>query len=569
VFLGRCSLVEEQYDRAEQFANHARTIAPNAPAPVLLLAQIADQRSGPRYKAEILGTYRKTGADDIRVTRQLADALARMGDFSTARSLVDSLIAAGVATFADYVLLARTSADESHFEDALSFVKTAMLMAPDRPGPVLQMAHIAEVRGDLETKVSILSEFLATGHDGFQIRLNLSDALVNQGAPDDALAVLQNLKLEQCSDRERFNLSAMYDRCSRPDLAMQCYAHIDPNGAYGNAVLLANALVGKLGCAEALKSHVTNGLADDNYYKALLANGRKLGVVETRVEGDSLPEEVQQRLNQYLVASSYFAPEANRNLSAALVSIVAPIHRAIDEANLVAQLVRQDYPALEAIVVINGPGVDAARLQEGLERSKRFQRVHVEVLPDTASLTTSLNAGLSLSRGQFLARFDADDIYMDRYVSRTVAFMRSEKADICGKAHLIIHFEKLGCATVFAWGDDEFRLVAFGNRAKASGSTLVMTRSVGERMRFNETLQAGEDRDFYFRAQAAGFRMALAPPFDHIAIRRAEKAGHTWKVEDVNLLANSRNGYFLSGGTVADVEVQTERFLKDNAAFGR
>lgn len=569
VFLGRCSLVEEQFDRAEDFANHARTIAPNAPGPVLLLAQIADQRSGPRHKAEILDAYRKTGADDSRVTRQLADALVRVSDFSTARSLVDSLITAGVATFADYVLLARTSAGESHFEEALSFVETAMQMAPDRPEPALQMAHIAELRGDLETKISILRELLATGHDNFPIRLNLADALANQGMPEDAFAVLQNLKLDQRSDRELLSLSAKYDRCGRPDLALQCYAHIDPNGTYGNALVLVHVLRGKLGCAEAMKIHEKNGLAADNYYKALVAFGRMLGVIEARPEGESLPEDVQRRLNQYVGASSYFAPKPNRNLVAPLVSIVAPIHRAKDEANLVAQLVRQDYPALESIVVINGPDIDSARLQERLERSKRFQRVCVEVLPDTASLTTSLNAGLSLSRGKFLARFDADDLYMDRYVSRTVAFMQSEKADICGKIHVMIHFERLGCATVLAWGDGEFRPVAFGNRANASGSSLVMTQAVGERMRFNETLQAGEDRDFYFRAQAAGFRMVLAPPFDHIAIRRAEKAGHTWKVDDISLLANSRNGYFLMGGTVADVEMQTERFLKDNAAFGR
>ena len=60
--------------------------------------------------------------------------------------------------------------------------------------------------------------------------------------------------------------------------------------------------------------------------------------------------------------------------------------------------------------------------------------------------------------------------------------------------------------------------------------------------------------------------MIFAPPFDHIVLRRGDKTKHTWKLGDVRLLVNSRNGYFVSSGTVADVERQMDQYLDEAAS---
>lgn len=562
--LGRGAFAEDDFEAAERFANLARTRAPEKLSPVLLLARIAQRQGDPQRSIDLLGSCEGPSSEDIRILRQLAGAFVQIGDLESARSHVETIFARGEAAARDYLALARTSLDERDHAQAASLTMKALDLAEGDPAPVLQLAKIAEVQGGPAAKAEVLRTHIGKVGDEFTLRLNLAGVYRDQGKRDDAIAVLRDLDLEKCSQQQIFILSGMYEMCGRVDLARDCYSRIDATGRHGGALLLKNVLSGAMDPAEALDSHERNGLPKDNYYHALLAYRRKLGARGTDWESEGLRPEAREKFGQYFEAWPYFdAVSDDSAADALLVSIVAPIHRVEDEANLVKQLTRQDYPALEAVVVINGPGFDAGKLRAELERSARFRRVHVETLPAAASLTASLNAGLSLSQGAFIARFDADDIYMDRYVSRTIALMRHTSADLCGKSHIFVHFETLGCNAALSVNDTAYSLSADGHLVQGSGSTLVMTRAVASRIRFDETLSAGEDRDLYLRSNTAGFRMVYAPPFDHIVMRREDKTLHTWQLGDARLLANSRHGYFLSGGSVADLERQTEQFLVD------
>ncbi len=79
VLLGRCSLAEEDYDQAERFANLAKELAPDRPDPILLLARIAGERSGPEAKAKALRRYLDNVPDLFPVRLKLASVYINLG----------------------------------------------------------------------------------------------------------------------------------------------------------------------------------------------------------------------------------------------------------------------------------------------------------------------------------------------------------------------------------------------------------------------------------------------------------------------------------------------------------
>jgi glycosyltransferase involved in cell wall biosynthesis len=163
-------------------------------------------------------------------------------------------------------------------------------------------------------------------------------------------------------------------------------------------------------------------------------------------------------------------------------------------------------------------------------------------LPNSTPLPQALNAGLSVAKGAYVARFDADDLYLDKYVSRMINFMLGMSADMCGKQHFFIHMSAFDCVCLHG---RQYRPFANVGNQHASGSTMIMSRAVVDAIRFDESLAHGEDVDFYVRTWSRGFRIVFAPPHDHLVIRKADKAEHTWRANDLGYLVDGAAAGFL------------------------
>lgn len=565
MILGRCALAAGDLDQANYHAKHARNLAPKRLGPALLAAQIAGKIAGPQKKLDLLIAYRETGGDHISVLRHLARAYFQVGEFEKSRALVAEIRTKGHDSFKESLLLGKIALQEGRSGEASQFAEAARAMAPDKPGPVRLLARIAELEGGVEAKTAVLSQYVDDVSDSFSLKLSLASALKNQNRFGEAVAVSESIDLAACNDHELFRLSGLFEMCSRPDLAKRCYSIINPAGTYGSALLLSSVLNRTITCKEALTQHAQMGLAKDNFYYGLLSFCQKQSLLENKT-GDSAPHGRTQNLfKPYQTAVGYCVHEqAMGDCDAPMVSIVAPIHRVDDEDNLLRQMIRQTYPNLDAVVIINGPSLDEERIRSKLKESGKFRCIQIEVLPSDASLPASLNCGLSKANGAYIVRFDADDIYMENYISGTIGFMRSLSADVCTRPHIVINFEELGCNILYTVTDFAYSPIPNTHRPHGSGSSLAMSRSVAEKIKFDESLHCGEDYNYYDRCFTEGFSFSYAPPFDHIVRRREDKAAHTWKLGDIRLLQRSQNGFFLSQGNLSELQEQMAHFLANN-----
>ncbi|WP_136513077.1 glycosyltransferase family 2 protein [Geomonas edaphica] len=108
-------------------------------------------------------------------------------------------------------------------------------------------------------------------------------------------------------------------------------------------------------------------------------------------------------------------------MSAPVVSVVLPVYngdRFLEES--LQSILRQSFTDLE-LIVINDGSTDGTReiLERYCDRDPRLRVWHQE----NRGLSRSLNVGLELARGRYLARQDADDVSLPERIAKQVAFL--------------------------------------------------------------------------------------------------------------------------------------------------
>ena len=117
-------------------------------------------------------------------------------------------------------------------------------------------------------------------------------------------------------------------------------------------------------------------------------------------------------------------------VSRPLVSVIISMRNGASTVGAaVRSVVRQTLPDWELIVIDNGSSDDSSAIVAGVA-DPRIRLVREE---NTSSLAVRLNQAVALSRGEFVARMDADDICFPERLSRQVARMREDpKLDLVG-----------------------------------------------------------------------------------------------------------------------------------------
>jgi glycosyltransferase involved in cell wall biosynthesis len=114
-----------------------------------------------------------------------------------------------------------------------------------------------------------------------------------------------------------------------------------------------------------------------------------------------------------------------------LISIILPVYNAEKYIKLaVLSMLRQSYRNLE-IIVINDCSIDST-LKILTEISKIDNRVLILNNEENLGISTSLNKGILYSKGDFIARMDADDISLQNRIMMQYKFLTRFKLDIIG-----------------------------------------------------------------------------------------------------------------------------------------
>ncbi|KPV45106.1 glycosyltransferase [Alicyclobacillus ferrooxydans] len=220
----------------------------------------------------------------------------------------------------------------------------------------------------------------------------------------------------------------------------------------------------------------------------------------------------------------------NNGLLSQGVSIMTCTKRAGYIQHLLNNYSRQMWPQKELIVILNN---DQLSLNRYRRAAKRYKNVSIYQLPQGWSLGRCLNFAVRKSKYNYVAKFDDDDYYAPRYISETMRAFRRAKAAVVGKLTIYTYLQHRKLL-LLRYPNKENRYVH-----RIGGGTIAFKKSVFQFAKFPD-VSLGEDVGFQQRCRANGCKIYSTSRYNFVGVRRQNNSGHTWKVSDRQLMANSR-----------------------------
>ncbi len=164
----------------------------------------------------------------------------------------------------------------------------------------------------------------------------------------------------------------------------------------------------------------------------------------------------------------------------------------------------QTFPDFECLVVDDGStDGDALKLTVSSLNDERFKYIR----KPNGGASSARNVGFDSARGRYIALLDSDDMFLPHKLETFVGVLDAHSGDILVFSRLIANRD-IGRVWVKPprgpkRGEriDEYLMCTPG---WIQTSTMVLPRSLAQRVRFDETLPSSQDTDFAIRASNAG-----------------------------------------------------------------
>lgn len=184
-----------------------------------------------------------------------------------------------------------------------------------------------------------------------------------------------------------------------------------------------------------------------------------------------------------------------------IISVVMSVYNEPQEwlHQSIYSILNQTFSDFEFIIICDNPvykeGIELLR-----EYAEKDSRVLIMYNEENIGLTKSLNKGLAIARGEYIARMDADDISKPERLEKQLNYFESHNdVDICGSnakmfgsRNGIIHCPQYN-EQVALYLDNCF-----------IHSAVMMKRVVAD-LKYDEECKAAQDYELWFRAQQRGF----------------------------------------------------------------
>lgn len=212
-----------------------------------------------------------------------------------------------------------------------------------------------------------------------------------------------------------------------------------------------------------------------------------------------------------------------------LVSLVTCTNRPDMIQNIMHNFNRQIWENREIIIVIDCEEEDFERIQELLGYN---EKITLHKVTKGLSLGHCFNIGMEISKGDYIAKFDDDDLYGPNYIVDQLLPFKYTDADIVGKLCTFMYHEK-----------SEKTYVRFpNNRHKYGdlvlGPTFFFKREVSKTVKMRD-LSKSEDTNFLKDSLEAGFKIYATDPYNFVYMRKKVDGFHTWDATDEELLKNA------------------------------
>ena len=181
------------------------------------------------------------------------------------------------------------------------------------------------------------------------------------------------------------------------------------------------------------------------------------------------------------------------------VSVVIPTYNRADFVReAIASVLRQDYPAIELIVVDDGSRDGTAAVVSGFGPAVQY------LWQENRGVSAARNRGGAASSGDLIAFLDSDDLWLPRKVSAQVAYFEaSAEAQACHTDEIWIRRGVRVNERGIHHKQGGWQFLASLPRCLISPSAVMMRRTLWDRLGgFDENLPACEDYDLWLRLTA-------------------------------------------------------------------
>lgn len=148
-------------------------------------------------------------------------------------------------------------------------------------------------------------------------------------------------------------------------------------------------------------------------------------------------------------------------------------------------------------IIINDASSDTSR---DIITSYNDPRIVFIENKENIGLTKSLNIGIKIAKGKYIARMDADDISLPERLQSQYDFMENnQRIDICGTNYRVLDTEE---EKILPTDDDDIKIKLFsGINPIAHPTVMVRGKSLTEkRLFYNEKIKYAQDFEFWTRA---------------------------------------------------------------------
>ena len=183
------------------------------------------------------------------------------------------------------------------------------------------------------------------------------------------------------------------------------------------------------------------------------------------------------------------------------VSVVIPTYNRADFVReAIASVLRQDYPAIELIVVDDGSCDGTAAVVSGFGPDVQY------LWQENRGVSAARNRGVAASTGDLITFLDSDDLWLPRKVSAQVAYFEAQTEAEAQACHTDEIWMRRGVRVNerrIHRKQGGWQFLASLPRCLISPSAVMMRRTLWDRLGgFDESLPACEDYDLWLRLTA-------------------------------------------------------------------
>ncbi|MBQ6062959.1 MAG: glycosyltransferase [Prevotella sp.] len=189
-----------------------------------------------------------------------------------------------------------------------------------------------------------------------------------------------------------------------------------------------------------------------------------------------------------------------------LVSIIMGVHNEKEEHLRLAikSIFQQSYQDIELIIIDDASNEDCKFVLDCLcERKKSVTIVHNEA---NLGLTKSLNIGIKLAKGEFVARMDADDFSVSNRIEKQVDYFNSHQdIDLIGTGVVSFGDRHIYMSPAFGLSNKDAKVMLFFSSTLCHPSVMIRKDFLDwHHLSYDEKVLKAQDYDLWERSSVYG-----------------------------------------------------------------